>query len=171
MMSILDNLLDATLTGSKYMHLVPTSTVQPMTEDEVQDMTMDDDFLPQSLMSLFGSLTDKAKGCHDKMKQMMGMSSSEEDALTYDYEQAIPENAGMDYIYIDNNNRELADETVDSSSLAAHENDNLLLVVMGVIMILVMICGVCYAGRRFLMDRKERNRMDSYQSMEENDKF
>ena len=185
MMSIFDNLLDDMSASSKYMHLVPTP--KPETNEETEVMIddffqdSDTDSLIPSLMGLFDSMTDKVKGCHKKMKQMVPMwmtmetdedgDDTEDTVDTYFYYDDTDEfvDERPDYIYV-NADRELVDES-NNSSLTQHMNDNLLLLVMGVIMIAIMICGVCYVGRRYLMDKKERNRMDHYVQMEENDGF
>jgi len=160
------------------MHLVPSTTVQTMDDED----SFYDDY-PFS-MSFMDQLMNKVKDGHGKMKEMLGMNDN--DYMYYDTEsdimpQEIPSSyqeegvgGGEDDGYIRmNDDRILVDDGSgnNGSSVSQHENDDLLLAVMGVIMILIMICGVLYAARRYLMDRKERNRMDDYVQMQENDMF
>lgn len=176
MVNIFDNSMNNGGIKKQYMHLVPSTTVETIMDDE--DSFYDD--YPFSI-SFMDTLMNKVKDCHGRMKEMLGMNDMDDGNYMYydDTEsdimpQDIPssyQEEGMDYIGI-NDDRVFADDGNDvSSSVSKHENDDLLLVVMGVIMILIMICGVLYAARRYLMDRKERNRMDDYVQMQENDMF
>lgn len=137
MMNIFDDLGQEN--GRKYMHLVPTSTIRPIEENEAEQ---------QDMSNWYGlwmnSMRDRAKGCHHRMNRWFyGEEEGKED--------------GLGVVVLDDNDKELVLET---QSVAQRENDNLMLIGMSAIICLIMICGLLYSFWRYLIERKENNKID-----------
>merc|ERR1719242_1430010 len=138
--------------GKPYMHLVPTSTMQPMNEN---DYVFEDEEYPYE--SWTDSVMNRMKGCGHKMKTWYyGDDVADDDVVEMDLndEQFVNEGEGID---------QYQDENVD-----------LVLVGMSVIISLIVLCGVVYAGWRYVFEQKEKRRImdpNAYVAMKENDKF
>ena len=145
--------------GKPYMHLVPTSTMQPMDAENEVVFEEDDEY---PYVSWTDSLMNSMKGCGHKMKSWYYGEEDDDDMMN------------VDDAELDLNDEEFVDETDDIDEYQFEDVD-LLLVGMSVIIALIMLCGAIYAGWRYVFDQKRREKRimapDAYVAMKETDKF
>lgn len=174
MMNILDDFMN--IAGKQYMHLIPssTTTMEPLDQvfeqtdiESVADGEWDIYDLPV-YDSWIDFAVNTAKGCHDRMKQMMSDNWYYEEE---DVPQSLPANGEI--VMFNDGEFELADKENKTVSNAIDHDSDLFLMSISAIMLLVVICGVLFAGYRYLRDQKEKKRMNVYVKMQqtETDKF
>eukprot|EP00485_Elphidium_margaritaceum_P002823 CAMPEP_0202700584 /NCGR_PEP_ID=MMETSP1385-20130828/13764_1 /ASSEMBLY_ACC=CAM_ASM_000861 /TAXON_ID=933848 /ORGANISM="Elphidium margaritaceum" /LENGTH=404 /DNA_ID=CAMNT_0049357801 /DNA_START=119 /DNA_END=1333 /DNA_ORIENTATION=- len=86
-------------------------------------------------------------------------------------EQALPNAESEEVEFAMNNDRLLVDESASDpgqNDKIRYLNHGFLLVEMTIIIVLIMVCGVCYSGYKWLLSRRERRRENDYYNINMN---